>query len=162
MTPEDRGIEVDRETSSLGVPVQSKALLQLEGMTEDLYSISLDNEFEDAVIWWTTTTCPRTGDPAVIYESDCFYGRMWGCQELYVALPKSGKTCGSALLHEFAHCLMMVVFEGNGDASHEGDIWDVVTEAHRLSCVREGGLGAVEQDWQAISDGHIERCGFEQ
>jgi hypothetical protein len=158
MTPEDRGIEVDHAMSSLGVFNQSKAMLDLEGMAEDHYLAQLDNLFQDTQVWWTTTLCPGTGSPAVIYKDKCNYGRMWNCQELYVAAPLNEKTCGSALLHEYAHCLRMALFEGDGDADHTSDIWELVADAHDRACTREGGLGVAAIDQAEANRKHIAEC----
>lgn len=159
MTPEERGIEVDR--SIVKVYNQDKAMLQLEGMAEDFYGVRLSNEFESTKVWWATTPCPYTDDPAVIYENHCYYGRLWSCGEIYVALPRSGKTCGSALLHEFGHCLMMII-KGYGDANHSSDVWPLVAEAHGLACARETGALAFSEEWQQLSDRQIADCGFEE
>jgi len=135
ISPEERGIEVDHSIHK--VYNQDKAMLMLERMAEDHFDRKLDNIFERAHIWWTTTLCPYSDDPAVVYEGQCYYGRMWSCQDMYVALPISGKTCGSALLHEFAHCLTMhLAGSGWADHDHRGEIWDLVAEAHNISCER--------------------------
>ena len=159
MTPEERGIEVDR--SIVKVYNQDKAMLYLEGLAELHYSTKLGDAFEDAVIWWTTTPCPWSGDPAVIYEGQCNYGRMWSCGEIYVALPSTGKTCGSALLHEYGHCLTMLI-HGHGDAGHAGDVWPLVAEAHGVSCAREMDSSASSEEWQDLSDGHIADCEYRE
>lgn len=165
LTPDERGITVDRDLSALGVPVQSKALLELEGMAEDHYSVSLANAWQDAVVWWTTTKCPKTLDPAVIYQNGCYYGRMWSCDEIYVALPRGGTTCGSALLHEYGHCLRMLLF-GDGDAGHKSDIWELVAVAHERACVREAEAGAMQtpppDDVRALSAELVEKCEHDQ
>ena len=162
MTPEERGIVVDYEVSNLEVFSQRQAMLDLETLAEERYTVHLDNLYEESQVWWTTTICPGDRRPAVIYRDECFAGRMWDCREMYSALPISGITCGSALLHEFAHCLRMEIFDGDGDASHSSDIWQLVAEAHERSCIRELGASATDEDWQKLSNEHIEKCGFEQ
>ncbi len=131
--PEERGIEVDRDIYK--VYNQDKAMLLFESMVEDATGHKFDNAFQAAQVWWATTRCPYNDNPAVIYEGECYFGRMWSCSEIYVALPDSGTTCGSALLHEFAHCLSMLSV-GHGDASHTGPLWEVVAEANAISCGR--------------------------
>jgi hypothetical protein len=156
MTPEERGIEVDYSIHK--VYNQDKAMLDLETTAEDHYGIRLDNLFEHTKVWWTTTRCPYSDDPAVIYNNECFYGRMWGCMEIYTALPESGVTCGSALVHEFAHCLMMEMFNNDGDADHSSDIWALVSEAHNRACVREGQTQSFEHEWDQQNQEHIDNC----
>lgn len=159
MTPEERGIEVDRSIHK--IYNQDKALLELEGMAEDHFGRHLDNIFERFDVWWTTTICPYSDDPAVIYEGICYYGRMWSCQEAYVALPLTGGICGSALLHEFAHCLTMhLTGSGWADADHKGEIWAIVAEAHSRACNRESATGTIEQ-WNAASRQHLLDCQIE-
>ena len=136
VSPEERGIEVDHSIHK--VYNQDKAMLLFEGMVEDFYDVKIPNRWNDTTVWWTTTTCPYNDNPAVIYDGECYFGRMWSCHEMYVALPEEGKTCGSALLHEFGHCLMMMHVAGNnfGDANHVTEIWDIVEEANQIACSR--------------------------
>jgi hypothetical protein len=133
MSPEERGIEVDR--SIVKVYNQDKAMLLFESMVEDATSSELGNAFEETTVWWATTTCPYSDDPAVVYKGQCNYGRMWSCGEIYVALPKAGKTCGSALIHEFGHCLSMHL-DGHYDADHNGYLWPIAQRASREACER--------------------------
>lgn len=135
-TPEERGIAV---TDKIGIFNQSKALFWAQTLVEDEYQIDLgDLSTSGTVIYWTDTKCPKNGQYAVIYDGKCNYGRMWSCDEIYVAL--SGvdpeRTCGSALLHEFGHCLSMAMGLG-GDNSHSDErLWGVISEAKNYSCER--------------------------
>ena len=135
MTPEERGIEV---TDKIGIFNQSKALFWTQTLTEDEYGVDLGDLSTSAVIYWADTRCPKNGQYAVIYKGQCNYGRMWSCDEIYVALSgiDSDRTCGSALLHEFGHCLSMSMGLG-GDHSHsDARLWAVIETAKRYACDR--------------------------
>jgi hypothetical protein len=100
---------------------QDKAMLMFERMVEDTFGRSFDNVWQSTEVWWTTAQCPYSDEPAVVQDNVCYHGKMYSCQEMYVALPKTGKTCGSALLHEFGHCLSMHL-AGSGFADG-GNSW---------------------------------------
>lgn len=61
-------------------------------------------------IWWTDTPCPDgSGNLKVFFREHYFWGLTFDCGEMYVAF-KGGaedKTCGTALVHEVGHCLLM-------------------------------------------------------
>jgi hypothetical protein len=132
--PDARGIEV---TDIYKIYNQDKARMILEGLVEEEYKIRIDNVFENSTVYWTDTICPYSDNYAVVYEGRCHFGRMWSCQEQYVAINGKGNTCGTALLHEHAHCLLMTMFNGYDDADHTDDIiWGIVEEAQEIACNR--------------------------
>lgn len=135
-TPDERGIQV---TDRIGVFNQSKAMFTAQFMVEDFFGADFGGlSTHGAVVYWTDTKCPKNDQYAVLYEGKCNYGRMWSCQEMYVALSSldSERTCGSALLHEFGHCLSMQLGQG-GDSEHTNkDLWEVISEAKTIACDR--------------------------
>ncbi len=150
MSPDERGIVVGPSIHK--VLDQDKAMLRLEGIVSDYYNVPVYDLFEETKVWWATTRCPYRDEPAVVYRNKCYHGRMSSCGEMYVAIAESGKTCGTALLHEFGHCLGMELF-GDADASHSGDMWDLVATAHGLACIDEK-----EGDSHFYDPGMTETC----
>ena len=134
MAPEERGIKV---SDRIGVLNQSKAMFWAQTLVEDEYHVDLgDLSTQGVTVYWADTKCPKNGQYAVIYNGNCNYGRMWSCDEMYVALSNLDpeRTCGSALLHEFGHCLSMAMGNG-GDAGHNDNrLWDVIAEASDFAC----------------------------
>lgn len=124
---------------------QDKAMLLTESYVEDSYGLDLDRVWESSKVFWVTTVCPYHKDQyAVVYKGKCSYGRMWGCQDMYVALSNKDpeRTCGSALVHEFGHCLrgklgLPTYLCPGMDAPHK-DIyfWSIIRRAHDETCNR--------------------------
>jgi hypothetical protein len=57
---------------------------------------------------------------------------------MYVALSNkdANRTCGSALLHEFGHCMLMDMGT-SGDCDHsDTDFWQVIENARVEACNR--------------------------
>ena len=133
MTPEERGIKVNEDI--IGVYNQDKAMFTAQYLVEDYYGVELGDLWTDAVVYWTDTKCPKNGQYAVIYDRECYYGIMWSCDEIYVALSNGDPetTTGSALLHEFGHCMHMEMGLG-GDTNHvDNEFWDVIIEAQDIA-----------------------------
>ena len=133
--PEIRDIEVAGTYKQYN---QDKAMLLAEAMIEDEFGLKFDNVWENTTVYWAHTRCPHSDSYAVVYKGECYYGIMWSCREMYVALSNKDPayTCGSALLHEFGHCLHIEAF-GHGDHGHEHeDWWQVIGEAAAQSCER--------------------------
>jgi len=57
-------------------------------------------------VYWTTTVCPGTETPSVLWHGQCVGGLMFGCDEIYV--PTFDKLADTELAHELAHCARMV------------------------------------------------------
>lgn len=145
LTPKERGIKLrpcaeyedcEYESDYYKVYNQDKAMFLFQTMVEDKFAESFGDLFQEVDVRWVSTRCPYSDEPAVVYEDVCYHGIMWSCDELYVAVPDTERTCGSALLHEYAHCLshqMTFSFDGQ----HLGPIWDVVAEASQIACERE-------------------------
>ena len=150
MTPEARGVELQDcdgiencdpfEDHIVGVFNQNKAMFTAQFMVEDHYGEDFGDLTLNSTVYWTNTRCPKDGQYSVNHNDKCHYGKMWSCDEMYVAL--SGKdpelTCGSALLHEFGHCMKskMTQFQSL-DADHsDTEFWNVIREAHKISCDR--------------------------
>lgn len=137
MTPEERGIKV---TDDFKIYNQDKAMFTLQYTIEDYYNVRMDNDFIfQTKVYWTDTPCPYSDDWAVVYKGKCNAGRMWSCQEMYVAKKKSDPdhTCGTALLHEFGHCIRQELgFSTSGDDHWDDEFWGVVAEADAISCNR--------------------------
>ena len=135
LTPEERGIAV---TDRIGVFNQTKAMFAAQVQVEDEFGIELGDLSTQVTVYWSDSICPRNGQFAVIYKGQCNYGRMFSCSEMYVALSNldSERTCGSALLHEFGHCMSMMM--GNdGDANHsDSRLWNAIGDAMTVQCER--------------------------
>jgi hypothetical protein len=128
--PERRGVEV---SGIAELPSQDKAMLTALRMVEDEYGTSFGDLLPDTTVYWADTTCPGDGRYAVIWRGRCYHGITWSCSEMYVALSDLDpeRTTGSALLHEFGHCLYMQL-----DANHSGcpdhsdtAFWGVINQA---------------------------------
>jgi len=136
MTPEERGIVVTDDYKILG---QEKAMFTLEYMVGDYYNEHIiDLQFRSTV-YWTDTVCPYKDDWAVVYDGMCHYGRMWSCEEMYVAKNKNNpnSTCKTALLHEFGHCIRQELGMPTGDGDHwDDEFWEIVAAAKLDSCNR--------------------------
>jgi hypothetical protein len=171
LAPEERGIELQDCTGKddcnpfedhiLGVYNQDKALFTAQYTVEDHYGHHFGSLWADAVVYWGDTTCPRNGQYMMMHEDECYYGLMWSCEEIYVALSNKGpeNTCGSALLHEFGHCMYMEMktFDGNGNAAHDDDeFWSLIAEANLLSCNRSWvTLEEIEEEMYKMKSQHI-------
>lgn len=121
------------------VHAQDKALLYTQFRVEDSYAVDLGETWEKAKVHWSEEKCPYNRDDyAVVYRERCYYGIMFGCDAIYVALSNldAERTCGSALLHEFGHCLLGAMGFPM-DADHENDrFWTVIEDAHEETCER--------------------------
>lgn len=125
---------------------QDKSMMLTQGYVEYGYDVRLGRVAENAEVFWSDDKCPyRMGDYAVVYKNKCYYGLMWECDSMYVALSNKDplRTCGSALVHEFGHCLRgKMGFDPQlpcpgMDASHKDDeFWDIINQAHEESCNR--------------------------
>lgn len=138
-TPEERGVKVNRDIHR--VYNQDKAMLFAESAVEDYYGISLGHAFEDTKVWWADTRCPYSDNYAVVIEYNgvpdrCFYGIMFSCQEIYVAVSEHGKTCGTALLHEFGHCLYSRIFYDFDREHVDQEFWGIIGASAAESCDR--------------------------
>ena len=138
----DRGYDVDE--SIYKIPNQDKALLYTERAIEDHYNTHLGNTFENTTTHFVRgEVCPYNGNtPAMILDSgQCVAGIMYGCQEMYVAImpqddPADYRACGTALLHEFGHCLLMTM-QIDPDANHtNSEFWGIVSQSNKYTCGR--------------------------
>ncbi len=134
--PDHRGIEVNEDI--IAVYNQDKAMLLFEAMVEDAFGVRLDNVWQDTTVWWADTSCQGRDGYGIQWGRGCVAGIMWSCSEMYVALSNADpeRTCGSALIHEFGHCLSGHILGGQLDGEHAGPIWDVVAEAGHIACAR--------------------------
>lgn len=120
---------------------QDESLLLAWGRFEEHFKTVVPNPvIDDTVqVFWTDTPCPyRPEQWAVVMDGRCYAGRMWGCDELYVAMNSldPNKTCGTALLHEYGHCLSMQAGWGE-DASHQNEeLWDNIRTTKKEVCLR--------------------------
>ena len=139
---EHRGFDID--ASIYKIPNQDKAMLLLERNVEDNYNVRLGNTFETSQVYFVRgVTCPYNGAaPAIILEDgSCVHGIMWNCQEMYVAVtplddPLDYRVCGTALLHEFGHCLLQAM-DMPADITHENsELWDIVQKTNKDTCSR--------------------------
>lgn len=134
----------DVDESIYKIPNQDKAMLTLERNVEDHYDLKLGNVFEDTTIHFVRGYCPyEETRPAIVLDSgQCVAGIMWHCNEMYVAISNKPieelRVCGTALLHEFGHCLYQTLNQGNGDARHEDlEFWGIISETNHYACGRE-------------------------
>jgi hypothetical protein len=134
MSPEERGIEV---ADLIGVFNQDKSMFTAQYMIEDAYGEDFGDLWADATVYWTDTRCPKNGMYAVIYRGQCNYGRMWSCGEMYVALSNLDpeRTAGSALNHEFGHCMYMKMDPHHTGCPDHSDIpfWDLIEESNNIA-----------------------------
>lgn len=138
MAPEDRGIEV---LDTIEIYNQDKAMFTAQYMVEDEYQQDFGDLWLDSIVYWTDTRCPKNGQYAVIYDGKCYHGLMWNCDEIFVALSNedSERTCGSALLDEYGHCLLMEMDPyHSGCPDHSDDrFWNVINIAKQIACERK-------------------------
>lgn len=141
-TPEERGIKVNRDIT---IEHQPEALLFAEELVETYYDIDLGGLSESAKVWWADTTCPYHPDQYAIlmkYRGSpdrCFKGITFTCNELYVALSQRDpkKVCGSALVHEFGHCIYLDIWN-EGDRYHlDSEFWDLISGSSDEACARD-------------------------
>lgn len=170
LTPEERGVKIQNctgktdcnpyENHIIGIYNQNKALFTAQYIVEDHYDEDFGDLWADATIYWADTICPKNGSYELVYEGECYYGFMWSCQEIFVALSNKDptNTCGSALLHEYGHCLYMTMktFDGNGNASHDDDeFWALIAEASLISCDRNWvTLEEIEEEMNSMKSQH--------
>ena len=65
------------------------------------------------------------------------YFKSWSI--FFVAKNKNNpdNTCGTALLHEYGHCIRQELgFSTKGDDHWDDEFWDIVAEAQKVSCDR--------------------------
>lgn len=151
MSPRERGIKLtdcmgDSSCDPyvppvIGVINQSKAMFTAQYLIEDAYEVDFGNLSLEATVYWADTICPKDGLYKIIYGSECNYGRMWSCDEMYVALSNknSERTCGSALVHEFGHCLYMDQIDPyhTGCPDHSDTaFWNIIDGASTIACNR--------------------------
>jgi len=77
-------------------------------------------------VYWVDTTCPYLDDAptAVVIEGRCYFGLMYDCGEIYVAVKTT--LSDSALVHELMHCFLMRAGI-TADAAHNNIIaWQLV------------------------------------
>lgn len=132
---DDHGIET---ADVYKVYEQDKAMLLAETRFEQYYGVE-STAFEWAEVQWTNTPCPYKNAWAVVYQDKCFYGITWDCDEIYVALNKDepNRTCPTALMHEFGHCLRLDA-GWDGDADHsEVEFWDFIGVVRKETCERD-------------------------
>lgn len=111
--PPDRyDIEVDE--SIVKVHDQDRVMLLMEARVATAFDADLPHHDDvDARVFWASTRCPYHLDSyMVVYQDECLYGIMFGCDEMFVALSNRDwgdppHTCGSALTHEYGHCLLL-------------------------------------------------------
>jgi hypothetical protein len=131
----DRGIE----TADIHkVYNQDKALFLAEVRFEERFGVHTD-AYKYANVIWTDTPCPYADGNAVIYEGECYHGLMFGCDEMYVAIDENNpnRTCGTALMHEFGHCLWARAGKGF-DGDHENPaLWGFVKDVKKETCDRD-------------------------
>ena len=134
-TAEERGIQVNRDI--IAIYNQDKSMLLFENMVEDEFNVRLDNVWRNSEVWWADTSCQGRDGYGIQLGRKCVAGVMWDCSDLYVALSDRDplRTCGTALLHEFGHCLNGYVF-GHRAGDHKGPMWDVVDAANQIACDR--------------------------
>lgn len=137
--PDRRGIDV---ADIYKVSGQDKAMLLAESMVEDAYGYELEHRWQDTTVYWTDTVCYYDDSRyAVLYDYDdgpprCLAGLTFSCQEMYVAVNADRTTCGTALVHEFGHCLHLEIF-GIGDGGHtNADFWGLIADVAGLVCDR--------------------------
>ncbi len=139
--PEHRGFDV--LDSVYKIPNQDKAMLTLERDVEDHYEIKFSNAFESSKTFFVRgEVCSYNGSKPSFKGSDgkCLAGIMWNCKEMYVAImpqddPADYRVCGTALVHEFGHCLQILM--GSGDPGHvNSEFWQIVETTNRHTCTR--------------------------
>ncbi len=123
----------------------------MEGLAEDYYGLEFGHLFERTKVYWVDAVdCPYTGEgPAIVLDNlQCVGGIMYSCMEMYVATYRQErledyKVCGTALLHEFGHCIIQELSGGWGDAAHTlTPIWGgdgvegIVEHAYAYACAR--------------------------
>lgn len=138
--PEARGIEVSDEIYK--VRNQDKAMLHTESMVEDEYGLEFEHLWQRSTVYWADTRCYYDDRYAVIYEYEdgpprCLAGIMFSCKEIIVARNDDLDVCGTALVHEFGHCLAMQLF-GHGDRDHlDSDFWGLIEFIDNDVCERD-------------------------
>lgn len=133
----DFDIPIETDPSIVAVHDQGKAMLLARADVETHFDVVVPEH--DVNVSWTSTPCPyRLDHYAVVYRSECLYGIMWSCDEIFVALSNRDeqRTCGSALVHEYGHCLRLAL-GWSGDHNHSaGEFWAVNRATHHETCER--------------------------
>lgn len=140
-TPEERGIAVSEDIYK--VRNQDKALLLTESMVEDEYGLEFEHTWQRSTVYWADTKCYYDDSRyAVLYEyrdgpPRCLNGITFGCDQIIVARNDDLDVCGTALVHEFGHCLAVEIF-GHGDGDHlDADYWGLIEFIAADVCERE-------------------------
>jgi len=117
---------------------QDKAMLIVEGDFRDTYGLSSSNAFERAKIHWTDTPCPYQDEWAVVVDRHCHPGISWGCEKIFVAMDQNNpnRTCPTALVHEFGHCLRTDAGWDSDSGHKDKDFWDFIEAEHQETCDR--------------------------
>jgi hypothetical protein len=135
--PEYRGIEGASRYRMYG---QRQSMLLFQSLVEGAYGVRFGDLFAEIPDpFWVITKCPHDDDTAVVYDGKCYHGLMFSCDEIYVAVSHLNpqKTCGTALIHEYAHCLSYMM-SGNYDGAHLSDsLWSLAGVAHKEACARD-------------------------
>jgi hypothetical protein len=130
----DRGITVDH---TVVVEHERESMYLLQAYAEERYDINLGDLWFDADVSWVTEDCD--GRPGVWWDREgyCVAGLMFSCSEIYVAIdsPIEGTVCGTALLHEFGHCLADKIW-GGINTNHTSAIFDDVAVVAADVCSR--------------------------
>ena len=139
----DPGIPVDDRLPK--VRWQDKSMLLYESAVELAYGVELGHEWERANVHWSTEDgCPwYEGTQINVEPHGCVWGVTYGCDQIYVAIDWDGvsdvrdlKPSGTALLHEFGHCLREKVL-GDPDGDHsDDDWWSLVADVRAETAVR--------------------------
>ena len=118
------------------VPKERHAMLLFQGHVEAEYGVDLGNAWETASVEWVETDCAGDGNPGIFWYDKCHAGLMFTCNEMYVAGgPGENRVCGTALVHEFAHCLSYLM-DGTYSGDHSADLFWLVWGTNREICGR--------------------------
>ena len=136
------GIEVDENI--VKVHDQDRAMLLGLADVESHYELRVPDH--EAVVFWTSTRCPyHMAEYAVVHQGVCSYGVLWSCEEIFVALSNRDpeRTCKSALLHEYGHCLRMTLGWDSDGCNPDGtghvddEFWLVNANTAQQACLRQ-------------------------
>ena len=158
--PEARGIEV---TDDHKIYNKEKSMYTLEYMVNDHYGKDITDLQFDSKVYWTDTPCPYTDRWSVVKDKVCYFGIMWSCGEMYVAKNKNkpNNTCGTALLHEFGHCIRQRLQMPAHDGDHwDNEFWRVVAEAKMVSCDRSWSAREIQEEMDHMIKQHDVRYNY--
>lgn len=132
-------------------------MFTLEYMIKDEYKKDVTDLQFDSKVYWTDTPCPYKDGWAVVKDGVCYHGMMWSCSEMYVAKNKNNpnNTCGTALLHEFGHCIRQTLqFDTHGDDHWDDRFWAVVAQAGMVSCDRGWVASEIQAEMNSMALKH--------